>query len=94
MLQGLLTRWRDALADLDHRARAAGSIALVVAINQPFYPLYLHAIAGAAATSAWLTLLSTPFFAAVPAIARHHSLLGRAMLPLAGVANTMLGVKL
>jgi hypothetical protein len=94
MLQGLTTRWRDALAGLHPRARAAGAIALVVAINQPFYPLYLHAIAGAAATSAWLTLLSTPFFAAVPAIARRHSLLGRAMLPLAGVANTMLGVKL
>jgi hypothetical protein len=94
MLQALRTRWRDALADLDPPARAAGAIALVVAINQPFYPLYLHAIAGAAATSAWLTLLSTPFFAAVPTIARRHSLFGRAMLPLAGVANTMLGVKL
>ena len=94
MLQGLMTLRRDALADLDPRARAAGAIALVAAINQPFYPLYLHAIAGAAATSAWLTLLSTPFFAAVPAVARRHSLFGRAMLPLAGVANTILGVKL
>jgi hypothetical protein len=94
MLEDLMTRWRAALSHLDPRARAAGAIALVVALNQPFYPLYLHAIAGAAATSAWLTLLSTPFFAAVPAIARRHSLLGRAMLPLAGVANTMLGLKL
>jgi len=89
-----MTCWHDALADLDPRARAAGAIALVVAINQPFYPLYLHAIAGASAMGAWLTLLSTPFFAAVPAIARRHSLIGRAMLPLVGVANTMLGVKL
>jgi hypothetical protein len=52
MLQGLMTRGRDALANRDPRARGAGAIALLVAINQPFYPLYLHAIAGKAATSA------------------------------------------
>jgi hypothetical protein len=38
--------------------------------------------------------LSTPAFAAVPAAARRHSLAGHALLPLAGVANTLLGMKL
>jgi len=69
-------------------------VALVVAFNQPFYPLYLHAIAGTAAWPAWLTLITTPFFAAVPAVARRHALAGRALLTLAGIANTVLGVKL
>jgi len=78
----------------DPLAGVANVIALVVAGNQPFYPLYLHAIAGAAATPTWLTLLSTPAFAAVPYVARRHSLAGRALLPLAGIANTMLGAKL
>ena len=41
----------------DPLANAAGIIAIVVAGNQPFYPLYLHAIVGAAAWPAWLTLL-------------------------------------
>lgn len=67
---------------------------MVVAVNQPFYPLYLHAIAGASAWPAWLTLISTPFFVGIPALARRHSLAGRAMLPVVGVVNTMLGVKL
>ena len=78
----------------DPLTQAAGIIAIVVASNQPFYPLYLHAAVGSAAWSAWLTLLSTPFFAAVPAVARRHSAAGRVMLPLVGVANTVLSVKL
>jgi hypothetical protein len=54
----------------------------------------LHAIVGAAAWPAWLTLISTPLFLAVPAVARRHSLAGRALLPIAGIANTVLCVKL
>jgi hypothetical protein len=74
-------------------AKAAGTVAVVVAGNQPFYPL-LHAIAGIAAWPAWFTLLSTPLFVAVSAVARRHSVAGRALLPIAGVANTVLCVKL
>jgi hypothetical protein len=94
MLGTLLLRLREYAANPDPLANAAGTIALIVACNQPFYPLYLHAILGAAAWPAWLTLLSTPFFVAVPALARRHSFVGRAMLPIAGVANTVLCVKL
>jgi hypothetical protein len=78
----------------DPRASLACKVALVVASNQPFYPLYLHAIVGTAAWPAWLSLLSTPFFLAVPALAKRHSLAGRALLPLAGVGNTVFCVKL
>ena len=78
----------------DPLAAFANLTALVVAANQPFYPLYLYAIAGAKASPAWLTLLSTPAFAAVPYVMRRQPLAGRALLPIAGLANTMLGVKI
>ena len=87
--------WFRVYADnQDCLAKAAGIISLTVASNQPFYPLYLHAIIGTAAWPAWWTLLSTPFFIAVPGLARRNSFLGRALLPLAGIANTVLCVKL
>ena len=94
MIKTLLLRLREYMENSDPLANAAGIVAIVVAVNQPFYPLYLHAIVGGAAWPAWLTLLSTPFFLMVPAVARRNSLLGRAILPIAGVANTVLCVKL
>lgn len=90
-----IAAWIGSYADHpDPRSALAGKIALVVASNQPFYPLYLHWIVGTAAWPAWLSLLSTPFFLAVPALARRHSFAGRALLPLAGVGNTVFCVKL
>lgn len=94
MLRALISKVQEYTENPDPLANAAGTIAIVVAGNQPFYPLYLHAIVGAAAWPAWLTLLSTPFFLMVPVIARRNSLWGRALLPIAGVANTVLCVKL
>lgn len=72
----------------------ASRVALVVASNQPFYPLYLHGIAGSAAWPAWLTLATTPFFALVPAAARRHGLTGRVLMVLTGIVNTVFCVKL
>jgi hypothetical protein len=94
MQSTLLLRLRDYTKNEDQLANVAGTISIVVAGNQPFYPLYLHAIVGIEAWPAWLTLLSTPLFIAVPAVARRCSLLGRALLPIAGVANTVMCVKL
>ncbi len=94
MLNALIERVRRSGDNPDPMAKIASTVALIVAINQPFYPLYLHAIVGKQAWPAWLTLLSTPLFLAVPALARRHSLAGRAMLPIVGVANTVLSVKL
>ena len=94
MLNALIERVRRYGDNPDPMAKIAGTVALVVASNQPFYPLYLYAIVGKQAWPAWLTLLTTPLFLAVPALARRHSLAGRAMLPIVGVANTVLSVKL
>ncbi len=67
---------------------ASNNIALFVAASQPFYPIYVWWIVGADAWPTLFTLLSTPFFLAVPALARANSVAGRALLPLAGIANT------
>ena len=94
MIKALMAWLGRYTANPDPLAKAAGTVAMVVASNQPFYPLYLYAIVGHQAWPAWFTLLTTPFFAAVPAIAKRHSLAGRVMLPITGVVNTVLCVKL
>jgi hypothetical protein len=77
----------------DPRVATANFFALLVASNQPFYPLYLYWTVGPdIGPSAW-TFLSTPFFLAVPALSRRNTLFGRALLPMAGIANTLLCAK-
>jgi len=78
----------------DPRVAAANFIALLVASNQPFYPLYLWWLVSDRIEPAYYTFLSTPFFLAVPALTRWSSVAGRALLPLAGIANTILCAKL
>lgn len=65
-------------------------IALVVASNQPFYPLYVYWTVSEHISPTFLTFLSTPLFLAVPAVARRWPKFGRALLPLTGMANTVL----
>jgi hypothetical protein len=77
----------------DPRVAASNTIALVVAANGPLYPLYVWLLVGHAFWPSLLTLLSTPFFALVPAVARRVSLAGRAMLPIVGIANTLVCIK-
>lgn len=68
-------------------------IALTVASNQPFYPLYVYWAVSDHVWPTFLTFLSTPFFLAVPAVARRYSKTGRALLPIVGLANTILSAK-
>jgi len=85
---------RDYTAHPDPLVAAGNLIAVVVAWNQPLYPLYLYFLVGDDISVSFFTFLSTPFFALVPAVARHHPLAGRALLPLAGIANTVMCAKL
>jgi hypothetical protein len=80
---------RYAAAD-DPRVAAANFVALVLAWNTPFYPLYLVGTAGAAMRSAaWLTLCVFPVFLLVPLITKWHNLYGRVLLMIAGIGNTL-----
>lgn len=78
----------DPLVELGNR------VSLLVASNQPFYPLYLYFLVTDEITAALFTFLSTPFFLAVPAVSRWNAAAGRALLPLTGIANTVLCAKL
>ena len=92
--------WRDVRAAFafarryaasdDPRVAAANFVALVLAWNTPFYPLYLLGAAGATmGEGVWLTLCAFPVFLAVPAITRWQGTLGRVFLVGAGTANTL-----
>jgi hypothetical protein len=81
-------------AHRDPAVAAANFIALVVAWNGPFYPLYVIAIAGMAGLPALWTMLGSPFFFAIPWIARRSSVAGRAALPLVGILHTVWCTKL
>jgi hypothetical protein len=86
-------RLRDYAAHPDPLAATCNRIALLVAWNQPAYPLYLWWIVGGDWWVGCWTFLSTPFFASVPFVSRRHPLAGRVLLPLAGVGNGMLSAK-
>jgi hypothetical protein len=77
----------------DPLVAACNLIALVVASNQPFYPLYVYLAVSQHASPTCFTFLSTPFFILVPAVARRSAVIGRALLPLTGMANTILSAK-
>jgi hypothetical protein len=93
-MRGTLLRLREYVENSDPLANIAGTIAIILAVNEPFYSIYLYVALGVAAWPAWLALLPVPFYAAVPAVLRRHSLAGRAMLPIVGVANVVLWLKL
>ena len=59
-----MNRARDPLAE------ACGSVALVLALNKPVYPLYVWFLAESAFHISLLTALSMPFYIAVWWLAR------------------------
>jgi hypothetical protein len=84
---------RRYVAHPDPLVAAGNLIAIVIVWNQPFYPIYLYFLVGKDIAISALTFLSTPFFAAVPAVARSHPLAGRVLLPLTGIVNTVFCTK-
>ncbi|MBZ9995703.1 hypothetical protein [Mesorhizobium sp. BH1-1-4] len=94
---GKLSRFWNAartyFAHDDPLVATANLVALVVLWNQPFYPLYVYWSVGPDIAPTCYTFISTPFFLAVPALARVNGRAGRALLPLAGIGNTVLSAK-
>jgi hypothetical protein len=89
----MMAWFRAYTAHDDPRVAASNLIALMVASNGPFYPLYVWLLLGRPFWPSLLTMLSSPLFFAVPAVARRHSVAGRAMLPLVGILNTLICIK-
>jgi hypothetical protein len=77
----------------DPRVAASNAIAVMVGANGPLYPVYVWLLVGQHFWPSLLTLLSSPLFCLVPAVARRSSLAGRAMLPVVGITNTLICVK-
>jgi len=85
-----MIRWlRAYTASNDPRVSAANTVALILAWNQPYYPLYLWWIVGRDAWAGIPDAFSGILFFAVPAIARRSSLLGRVALIVFSVANVV-----
>jgi hypothetical protein len=79
----------------DPATAAACFVAVVLASNGPFYPLYVVALVGwARGHVAFLTMSATPFFLAVPLLARRAPAVGRGVLWLVGTINTVWCMKL
>ena len=75
-------------------AGASASVAWVVLLNKPFYPLYVWYFVGSGTMASTLTIASAPVYAAIAFYARRAPLASRIALPLAGVADTALAAKL
>lgn len=72
------------------RETMANTVALVIVSNQPFYPLYLYWAVSPVIWPSFVTFLSTPLFALVPTAMRRASRVGRCLLLVAGIGNTLL----
>jgi hypothetical protein len=72
----------------------AVTVAWVIVMNKPFYPIYVWYLVGNGVTASLGTLVSTPFFLALPRLARRFPLGVRIALPLIGTADTLLATRL
>jgi hypothetical protein len=81
--------YRRYTAHADPATAASNLVALVVGGNGPFYPLYVLALIGWNRSGAWLTMLATPFFLAIPALSHRHPAASRVALVVVGGVNTV-----
>ncbi len=94
-IRALIRHQSAYVANPDPAAKAANTIALILAWNGPFYPLYVLFLIGRdALPGCLLTLLVSPFFYAIPWLSRRSSRAGRVALPLVGAINTVWCMKL
>lgn len=84
----------DATAKPDQLTRASVTVAWVILLNKPFYPLYVWWLVGSGTQASLATLVSVPFFLLVPFLARRSPLWARLALPLVGTADTLFETKL
>jgi len=81
-------------ATQDALTAATVTVAWVIVANKPFYPPTIWWIIGNGVEAAWLSVLSMPFFFAIPFIARRSALAARIALPVIGTIDTVFETKL
>ena len=78
----------------DPLTQATITVAWVIVLNKPFYPLYVWYLTGNGVFASLGTLISAPLFLAIPFLAKRSPLAARAALPLAGTFDTLFETKL
>jgi lysylphosphatidylglycerol synthetase-like protein (DUF2156 family) len=80
--------WRERQSP-DPMTQATVTVAWVIIANKPFYPFYVWWLVGSGVGTSMATLVSIPFFAAIPPLASRSPFLGRLALPLVGALDTV-----
>ncbi|MDZ7926729.1 MAG: hypothetical protein U5L46_06430 [Agrobacterium sp.] len=78
----------------DDLTRATLTVAWVIILNKPFYPLYVWYLVDAGAAASLVTLFSVPFFLAIPFLSKKSPLAARLALPLVGTIDTLFETKI
>ncbi|WP_320198370.1 hypothetical protein RMR16_010015 [Agrobacterium sp. rho-13.3] len=78
----------------DPLTAATITVAWVIILNKPFYPLTIWWLVGNGVEAALISVASAFFFLAIPFLARRSSLAARIALPLIGTIDTIFETKL
>ncbi len=78
----------------DSLTQATVTVAWVIILNKPFYPLYVWYLIGHGVLASLWTLAAVPFFLTIPFLAKRSSLAARVALPLVGTLDTWFETKL
>lgn len=84
----------DGRSHQDELTRASVTVAWVILLNKPFYPLYVWWLVGSGVEASLGTLVSVPFFLLVPYFAPRSPHAARLALPLVGTLDTLFATKL
>ncbi|AYD04673.1 hypothetical protein [Neorhizobium sp. NCHU2750] len=79
---------------LDPLTQATVTIAWVICLNKPSYPVYVWYLAGDGVVASLGSLIAAPFFLAIPFLARRSPLIARISLPVVGSFDTLFETRL
>lgn len=80
---------RPSAEPLDALTAASVTVAWVIALNKPFYPLYVWYLTGEGVLASCATTIAAPVFAALALTARRTPFLTRLGVPLVGLIDTI-----
>lgn len=90
----LLDGLRDYIAHENPANALINLVAVVVALNGPFYPIYAMALIGWDGLASLATMIASPLFFAIPYLGRRCPAAARGALPLLGTVDAVWSIKL
>lgn len=84
----------DTKVPTDDMTQAAVSVAWVVIANKPLYPVYVWYLTSNGLQASLMTLLSIPFFLAIPLLARRSPFTARIVFVIVATLDTLFETKL